>query len=312
MRKQIRTDLAMEAVNAGERTSIDGVKMNQWSAGGVEITEVRIDSEQGARMLGKAPGHYVTLECPGLARHELEERRRVSDLLGQQIERLLEGRINKEQPVLVIGLGNRKITPDSLGSKVVDRTLVTRHLFNTMPEKMDERMRSVCALAPGVLGVSGLETFEVVKSLVDRLNPCCLICIDSLAARSTRRVGSAVQLTDTDIQPGSGVGNHRSALNQQSLGVPVLAVGMPMVVYAATIARDALELLSEGMQQDDQLDEALDELAGQLSGNAVGDMIVTPREVDSLIDQAAWVLARGINRALQPALSDEEIQTMME
>ena len=111
---------------------------------------------------------------------------------------------------------------------------------------------------------------------------------------------------------GSGVGNHRSALNQQSLGVPVLAVGMPMVVYAATIARDALELLSEGMQQDDQLDEALDELAGQLSGNAVGDMIVTPREVDSLIDQAAWVLARGINRALQPALSDEEIQTMME
>lgn len=312
MRKQIRTDLAMEAVNAGRQTPKNGVKLNQWSAGGVEITEVHIDAGLGAETLGKAPGHYITLECPGLQRQEIEARRRVSDLLGQQLARLMSDKTDRAQPVLVIGLGNRRITPDALGSKVVDQTLVTRHLFSTMPDKLDERMRSVCALAPGVLGVSGLETFEVVKSLTSELKPCCVLCIDSLAARSTQRVGTAVQLTDTGIQPGSGVGNHRRALNRETLGVPVLALGIPMVVYAATIARDALEFLSEGMQRDEQMDEALDELADQLSGNAVGDMIVTPREVDSLIDQAAWILARGINRALHPALSDEEIQTMME
>ncbi len=298
--RQVRTDMALEASQAAG--SIPGVHVSQWEEESVSITEVRVETEEAARRLGKSVGTYLTLECEGVRRRDPAAREEVQNVLGEEIARLLPPD-EQGAPVLVVGLGNRRVTPDSLGPKTVDGTLVTRHLLRELPDKVDERLNPVCAIAPGVMGATGLETMETVSALVKELHPRCLIVIDSLAARASSRVGVSIQLSDTGIQPGSGVGNHRRALNERELGVRVIALGMPTVVYAVTIARDALEILGEGETNP----AALDEVTKSLFENEIGEMIVTPREVDDMIDDAAQMLAGGINRALQTALSPEEI-----
>lgn len=298
--RQIRTDMALEASQAAG--SIPGVHVSQWDEESVSITEVRVETEEAAERLGKSVGTYLTLECEGVRRRDPAAREEVQNVLGEEIARLLPPD-EQGAPVLVVGLGNRRVTPDSLGPKTVDGTLVTRHLLRELPDKVDERLNPVCAIAPGVMGATGLETMETVRALVKEIHPRCLIVIDSLAARASARVGVSIQLSDTGIQPGSGVGNHRRALNERELGVRVLALGMPTVVYAVTIARDALEILGEGETNP----AALDEVTKSLFENEIGEMIVTPREVDDMIDDAAQMLAGGINRALQTALSPEEI-----
>lgn len=294
--RQVRTDMALEASQAAG--SIPGVHVSQWEEESVSITEVRVETEEAAQRLGKSVGTYLTLECEGVRRRDPAAREEVQNVLGEEIARLLPPD-EQGAPVLVVGLGNRRVTPDSLGPKTVDGTLVTRHLLRELPDKVDERLNPVCAIAPGVMGATGLETMETVSALVKEIHPRCLIVIDSLAARASSRVGVSIQLSDTGIQPGSGVGNHRRALNERELGVRVIALGMPTVVYAVTIARDALEILGEGETNP----AALDEVTKSLFENEIGEMIVTPREVDDMIDDAAQMLAGGINRALQTALS---------
>ena len=298
--RQVRTDMALEASQAAG--SIPGVHVSQWEEESVSITEVRVETEEAAQRLGKSVGTYLTLECEGVRRRDPAAREDVQNVLGEEIARLLPPD-EQGAPVLVVGLGNRRVTPDSLGPKTVDGTLVTRHLLRELPDKVDERLNPVCTIAPGVMGATGLETMETVSALVKEIHPRCLIVIDSLAARASSRVGVSIQLSDTGIQPGSGVGNHRRALNERELGVRVIALGMPTVVYAVTIARDALEILGEGETNP----AALDEVTKSLFENEIGEMIVTPREVDDMIDDAAQMLAGGINRALQTALSPEEI-----
>ena len=298
--RQVRTDMALEASQAAG--SIPGVHVSQWEEESVSITEVRVETEEAAQRLGKSVGTYLTLECEGVRRRDPAAREEVQNVLGEEIARLLPPD-EQGAPVLVVGLGNRRVTPDSLGPKTVDGTLVTRHLLRELPDKVDERLNPVCAIAPGVMGATGLETMETVSALVKEIHPRCLIVIDSLSARASSRVGVSIQLSDTGIQPGSGVGNHRRALNERELGVRVIALGMPTVVYAVTIARDALEILGEGETNP----AALDEVTKSLFENEIGEMIVTPREVDDMIDDAAQMLAGGINRALQTALSPEEI-----
>ncbi len=301
---QIRTDLAMEAIGPdGERgkARYPGVKVAVWEEGGITVTEVVIDEDAGARMMGKPLGRYITLECGEVRTGNPEMRKAVSSLLAEELTRMLPG---GDQPVMVVGLGNRQVTPDSLGPMTVDRTLVTRHIFQELPDSVDDRMQPVCAIAPGVLGVTGIETLEMVSALAERVKPRAVIAIDSLAAREVSRVGTAIQLTDTGIQPGSGVGNHRRALTRDAVGVPVIAVGVPTVIYASTIVRDALGKL--GGEQED-----LDKLTDDMLKNATGDMIVTPREVDDLVEDVAGMVALGINQALHPGLSEAEIATMM-
>ena len=298
--RQVRTDMALEASQAAG--SITGVHVSQWEEESVSITEVRVETEEAAQRLGKSVGTYLTLECEGVRRRDPAASEEVQNVLGEEIARLLPPD-EQGAPVLVVGLGNRRVTPDSLGPKTVDGTLVTRHLLRELPDKVDERLNPVCAIAPGVMGATGLETMETISALVKEIHPRCLIVIDSLAARASSRVGVSIQLSDTGIQPGSGVGNHRRALNERELGVRVIALGMPTVVYAVTIARDALEILGEGETNP----AALDEVTKSLFENEIGEMIVTPREVDDMIDDAAQMLAGGINRALQTALSPEEI-----
>ena len=307
--RQIRTDLAMESAGAMGGRELPGVQISEWETGGVTLTEVKIETDEGARLLGKPVGLYVTLECEGVKRRNVEARRAMSALLGEELARLLPD--DNGAPVLVAGLGNRTVTPDSLGPLTVDRTLVTRHLYAERPELTRRGMTPVCAVAPGVLGVTGVETSEMVRAISQAVRPRAVVAVDSLAARAVSRVASTVQLTDTGIRPGSGVGNHRAALTAETLGAPVLAVGVPMVIYAATIARDAFGLLSKDDDSPEH-EQALDAMAKELLSGSLDEMIVTPHEVDDLVSDAAAILAGGINRALHPGLSEQEILTMMQ
>lgn len=302
----LRTDLAEESFRSLGRDQYPGVSINHWEAMGVTVTEVIVQSEEAAQRLGKPVGSYLSLESGGIRQREAEARQTLSSLLGEELRRMMPR--DDDRPTLVVGLGNRMVTPDSLGPLTVDHTLVTRHMFEARPEYADMRMKSVCAIAPGVLGVTGLETFETVRALVDVIRPGCVIAVDSLCAGTSSRIGATIQLADTGIQPGSGVGNHRKALCEDTLGVKVIGLGVPMVIYAPSIARDAMARLPELANID--LD-TLDRLADSLHQSDLGQMIVTPREVDELVLDVAGVLGSGINQALQPELSLREISEFM-
>jgi len=304
----IRTDLAMEAFENMDAGAVPGIEVSHWDADGVAVTEVLVTENNAARQLGKPKGAYLTLECPLLRKRDADARLAVASMLAEELARLIpEG--DGHAPVLVAGLGNREITPDALGPSVVDRTLVTRHVMGAPWSQSS--LNSVCAVAPGVLGVTGIETMELLESLVRAIAPRAVLCIDSLAARDTRRIGCTVQLSDAGIQPGAGVGNHRKALTADSVGAPVISVGMPTVIYAATLARDAFAWLSLQQDGEEVHEEALDDMEHALLGGDIGEMIVTPRDIDAIIQDAAGIIASGINRALQPNLSDAEIAAMM-
>lgn len=304
-----RTDLAVEAFDGENQAEFPGVDVNRWETGGVTLTEVVIRDANAAETLNKAEGRYLTLESPMLRKRDPDVRRAMAALLSEELSRLLPER-DDHSCALVIGLGNRQITPDALGPAVIDRTLVTRHLSDHLFPMSD--MRPVSAIAPGVLGVTGIETMDIVESLTRLLKPGAVICVDSLAARDSSRIGATLQLTDTGIQPGAGVGNHRRALNRESVGAPVIAIGMPTVIHAAALARDAFEWLDRQSGDDAPHDDALADMERSLLDTELGDMIVTPREIDSLIQDAAGIIAAGINRALQPELSDADIAAMMD
>ena len=311
MQKNIRTDLAREASAA--MGTLDGVETISREDEGVEVYQVQVNTPAAARALGKAMGRYVTLDATDEAFSDMDRREHLAKALAQEIKKLLPGDFGT---ALVVGLGNARATPDALGPKALEMVMVTRHLIEYMPEAVDERLRPVAAYAPGVLGVTGLETAEVVRGVVKRIKPGVVICIDALAARSAARVGNTLQLSDTGIQPGSGLGNMRSALNAKTLGCPVLALGVPTVVYASTIAQDAFQQMLDALKEEgggefgaftravsrDDLLALLRQAAG------AGDMVVTPKNIDELVAQAASVLALGLNLALHKNLSVEEIR----
>ena len=304
-----RTDLAMEAFDGQGGDALSGVRINHWNTGDIEMTEVVISDPDSSKALEKPCGRYLTLECAGLRRRDADIRQAMAGLLAEELARMLP-----EAPgdacALVVGLGNRQITPDALGPAVIDRTLVTRHLPGQLYPDTD--LRPVCAVAPGVLGVTGIETMDMVESLARLTKPAAVICIDSLASRDMGRVGATLQLTDTGIQPGAGVGNHRRALTRESIGAPVIAIGMPTVIHAAALARDAFDWLNRRQGAAEADEAALSDMEQALMGGEIGEMIVTPREIDALIQDAAGIIASAVNRALQPELSDQDIAAMMD
>ncbi len=303
----VRTDLAMESAGCytGDKS---GIRVDNWEEGDISRTTVTIDSEEAACRLGKQCGTFVTICCDRLPKGGADLRRRVAELLSDALNDMLP----ESGEILVIGLGNRRVTADALGARVVENTLVTRHLRQNVPEDLKGRLRSVCAVSPGVLGVTGMETAEMVRGIVEHVRPAAVIAIDALAAMETGRICTTVQITDTGISPGSGVGNHRLGLTPDTLGVPVIAIGVPMVVYAATIAKDALAILLRDLQMpsSDHMD-AVDALTDKIYAHSLGEMVVTPREVDELVGNLAEVLSLGINMALQPQLSGDEIPILM-
>ena len=288
---EYRTDLAMErTVRPGGMG--DGVCVDTQTRGEMEITWVRVDSPQAARRLGKAQGVYWTLTHPRLPALSPEERMTVAQEVGQMLRLLLP----PKGDVLVLGLGNRRMTADALGDRVVSGILVTRHL-------REGRLRGVCAMAPGVLGVTGVETAELACAMTERLHPAAVVVIDALAAMETSHICTTIQLTDTGISPGSGVGNHRAGITSDRLQVPVIAVGVPMVVYASTIVRDALcRILSY-----EKPEESASAMARELASGASEDLVVTPRNIDELVQGLADMLALAINTALQPECTMEEL-----
>ena len=285
-----RTDLAMERTAVPQ--GLNGVCVDTQERDGAEITWVRIDSASAAEKLGKPQGCYWTLTHPKLPEMLPEERIGIAAEAAQVLRILLP----PEGDIMVLGLGNRRMTSDALGDRVVSGIMVTRHM-------KEKRLRSVCAMSPGVLGVTGVESAELALGLTRQLHPAAVIVIDALAAMETSRICTTIQITDTGIHPGSGVGNHRKGITEKTLQVPVIAVGIPMVVYASTIVRDALEkiMAKEAGGEDAHL------MAEKLTSSIQDDLVVTPRGIDELVQGLADMLALAINSALQPAFTMEEL-----
>lgn len=245
MSNAIRTDLAMEARERLGRRSVPGLKSETLAPQeGVTLTRVAVESDEAAQAIQKAKGRYVTLEAPRLVLRDPLLEEAVSYLMAQELSRMMPEPAHSG-PVMVVGLGNWNITPDSLGPRVVKRTMVTRHLLEMIPQAVDRRVRPVCAMAPGVLGVTGIETVEVVKGVASRVHPAAVVAVDALTSRDSRRIATTLQLSDAGIQPARR-GESPLALNGETLGCPVVAIGVPTVVYATTIIRDALEKLAGG------------------------------------------------------------------
>ena len=296
-----RTDLALEAAQlwregAGAAAEPRGVECRQARREGWPVTTVRITDGEGARSLGKPEGTYVTLELDGLARREEDAFGRAARAVAAELSALLD--LGPGEPVLVVGLGNRGVTPDSIGPLAAGHTLVTRHLVDRVPEHFGA-FRPVAALAAGVLGATGVESGRLARAVVREIRPARVVCVDALAARGVERVCRTVQLADTGIVPGSGVGNAREALNADTLGVPVVAVGVPTVVDAATLARDLLAASGLAGAEEAELGEA-------------ERLFVTPRDIDTQVRDLARVVGYGINLALHPGLSLEDIQLLLD
>lgn len=284
-----RTDLAIERREYREKEELDGVLSHSETVDGIRITTIEIINDKGEKLIGKPKGRYITIETERLTKSS-EVFSSVCDALCREVRKLIPQR----GTVLVAGLGNEDITPDALGPKTLDLLLATRHISDDLTESLGlGSLRSVAGIVPGVLGKTGIETVEIISGVVEKISPSCVIVIDALAARSTARLGTTVQLADTGVSPGSGVGNRRKAINSVTLGVPVIAIGVPTVVDALTMAADVFEKAGIPLPEEDFSEHR--------------QMMVTPKEIDSLTDKAAHLIAMGINLALQTGLSAEDI-----
>lgn len=290
----IHTDLAMEARESN--SALNGVSEERTDNEHYSVSRIKIDTDEAASALQKSKGLYITIEAPDLVLRESELIKAVTEALSAELTGLID-KGGTSGTVLVVGLGNRAVTPDALGPKTAEKILVTRHIKQYMPDAIPNGVRSVCAVSPGVLGVTGIETMEVIHGIVERSKPSLIIAIDSLSSRRTERIASTIQLCDAGIQPGAGVGNIRSGLDEASLGIPVIAVGVPLVVYASTISRDTIGLIASelGLLGNE---EKIKELAAKAISEKTGELIVTPKEIDSLIECTSTILADGINMCL--------------
>ena len=320
-----RTDLALEAheMYAEEQhvDDIDGVDVQAFKKNRVSVTRVKIKNKKGSEALKKPIGNYVTLEIPEYVHETKEHFDDIIKIFSNELKRMLP-KMNRKAVTLVVGLGNRNITADALGPKVVDGLLVTRHLFDLMPDDVSEGVVPVCALSPGVLGITGIETNEIIKGVTERVKPDVIIAIDALASRSISRVMTTIQLSNTGIKPGAGVGNERGGLNIESLGVPVIAVGVPTVVDAATMANDTIDMVIENISAhtDKNTDfykmlKNMDKkekyhLIDEVLKESFVNLVVTPKEVDEVIDDLAEIISDGINICMHSCINTDNVSNL--
>lgn len=308
---EIHTDLALEAREiANERHGYEppGIESNTEKQGEMVITRVNVLTEEAGRHLGKQPGYYVTVETEGLRSRDRDRQEKVAFQVAKELEGFIERlKLKDEDHCLVVGLGNWDATPDALGPRVVSRILVTRHLLATSPPEKRGELRPVAALAPGVLGTTGLETGEIILGVAERIKPQFVIVIDALASRNTTRMGATIQIADTGIHPGSGLGNKRIGITPQTLGIPVIAIGVPTVVEATTIVQDALsEINGRSFSGNPKANPNLNVVQRVLSPY-FHSLIVTPKEIDVMIEDLARVISGALNIALHPGVSPEEV-----
>ena len=308
-----RCDLAIEAhemLAMGKTAdfSVSGVTVEEKRHNDyIKITRIKVDDENGERELGKPRGSYITIEMPSRFYGQQEIYEEMCKACAKELKSITDKTLEtQDDTVLVVGLGNDKITADALGPKVVDSLMITRHLKKYIPEEIVEGIRPLCAIAPGVLGTNGMETEEVVRSLTNEIKPKLVIAIDALCSGNVERINTTVQITDTGITPGGGVGNARKTLNEDTLGIPVIAVGVPTVVDAATIAAAGIDMVISASNQDINIPCEGSERRGWIRseiGEELRNMIVAPKDVDSVIEDIASVIANGINISMHDGIT---------
>lgn len=307
-----RTDLALERREVYKKAKaveneIEGISYNEEKVNDrVAITRVGVVNEAGEKAIGKPMGEYITLDITKVKYMEEESLQEVSEILSKEIKKLVDKHIGNQDSVLIVGLGNEYVTPDSLGPKVANDIEVTRHIIKYCPQFVKEGTREISAVSPGVLGVTGIETLEIVKGIVENVHPSLLIVIDSLCSKNIDRISSSIQISDTGIVPGAGIGNTRAELSKNTLGIPVIALGVPTVVEAATITNDGLDLFIEKLQEEAKSNEYLNKLKEEDNYEEIKEallpkefnFIVTPKEIDELIEKMSKLISYGINMSL--------------
>ena len=307
----IRTDLALEQKERFESDNVEipGVVLEEYYDEKREITttKVMIETENGAKMMGRPVGNYITLEAPDLAVPDEDYHREISIEISKILKELIP-KEKEEYRVLVVGLGNRLVTPDALGPEVADHLVVTRHIVKEYGKYAmgSEKAHMVSAIVPGVMGQTGMETLEIIKGIVEETKPDFAIAIDALAARNTKRLNRTIQIADTGINPGSGVGNHRNGLTEETLGIPVIAIGVPTVVDAATIVNDTMENLLAALETSEMLKgvgvvlqgyNATEkyELIKELISPNLNGLFVTPKDIDDTIQRISYTISEALN-----------------
>lgn len=307
-----RTDLASERRDIYQKANkleneIDGIESSKEEINeNIKVETVKITNENGEKAIGKPVGNYITIDVKQLKIAQEEEIEKAAETLSNQLVKVLDAHIDKQGEILVVGLGNIYVTPDSLGPKVINEIEVTRHIINYLPQYVEEGTRMVSAISPGVLGTTGIETVEILKGIVDNINPKLVIVIDALASRSIERISSTIQLSDTGIVPGAGVGNTRSEISEKTLGIPVVAIGIPTVVETAVLVNDSLDLFIAKLQDEAKSNDYLNKLKEEDNYQEIREallpkdynLIVTPKEIDDLIENMSQIVARGINNAV--------------
>lgn len=320
-----RTDLAIEIsdalrLNKDEDYQIPGVEIatHEQEEGEIRLTRVRILNEEGEKNMGKPKGDYITIECPGIKQNRPSLHEKVIDVVSQAIHSLLPKVSDRPLNVLVIGLGNRYATPDTLGPKVVNQVFVTRHVALKAPELIEDDVAHLSAFAPSVMGLTGIETAEIIEGVAENVKPDCLIAIDALAAREVSRINSTIQISDTGISPGAGVGNKRKELNEKTIGCKVIAVGVPTVVDTATLVADTLQTVVRHMIAQaehsplydllkDLKEEEHYQLVKETIHPEVSELFVTPKEIDEIIEYLSSIISNAINIAVHPCMTLEDI-----
>lgn len=307
-----RTDLASERRDIYQKASkqegeIDGIESTKEDINeNIKVERVKITNENGEKAIGKPIGNYITIDIKKLKIAQEEEIEQAANTLSNELKKILDEHVDKQGEILVVGLGNIYVTPDSLGPKVINEIDVTRHIINYLPQYVEEGTRMVSAIAPGVLGTTGIETVEILKGIVDNIHPKLVIVIDALASRSIERISSTVQVSDTGIVPGAGVGNTRSEISIKTLGIPVIAIGIPTVVETAVLVNDSLDLFIEKLQDEAKSNDYLNRLKEEDNYEEIKEalvpkdynLIVTPKEIDELIENMKDIVAIGINNSL--------------
>ncbi len=296
---QARTDLALEAKEsiAEAKSELHGVRVEEYEIeeDHIHVTRVLIETKNAAKSMGKPIGVYITIEAPEILEPDEDYHREISECISEELLSMLPGK-EEGLSILVVGLGNREVTADALGPRVLDNLMITRHIMRTYGKAAYENqcVNEISSIEPGVMAKTGMETAEIVKGVVEETKPDVVVVIDALAARSTKRLNRTIQISNAGIQPGSGVGNHRNALTQESLGRPVIAIGVPTVVDAATIVVDALEKMVEDKRKENWKDmERLHQAVAQLSN-----MYMTGKDVDAMIKRVSYTLSEALNMAL--------------
>ena len=293
---QVRTDLALEARETVQKPDeeIRGVRVEEErdTENEIYITRVIIETKNGAKIMGKAMGTYITLEAPEMATPDEDYHREISEKVAEQIRELLPDE-KEELSVLVVGLGNREVTADALGPNAADQLHITRHVVREFGKAAynKNKMHMISALVPGVMAKTGMETCEIIRGVVEQTQPDVIIAIDALAARSTKRLNRTIQITDTGVQPGSGVGNHRHALTEETLGIPVIGIGIPTVVDAGTIVGDAVEQVEREMLFCSDIHA--------LKMAELQNMYVTTKDIDDVVNRLSYTVSEAINIALE-------------